>query len=361
MLFLPRQGSTMARELDYLHYSVILITMGGALTVALVAAVFIARYRKGRVRRPVLSPEGRRPEKRARVYWMETLLGGGILLLFIVWWVVGYQQFVRLEIPPPNAIEIYANGKQWMWSFAYPNGRGSKGVLYVPAHRAVKLVMSSRDVIHSFYVPEFRVKKDVIPGRTTTLWFEVTGPGRYAAYCTEYCGEGHSTMRATVVALSDADYARMLEELPRVEVDGPFYREPEVAGAAPPRSVSYAEVGENVAVTKGCLRCHTADGTPHIGPTWVGMYGASVNLQDGRQITADVAYLTESMMDPLAKVHAGFEPVMPSYQGRLDAGEVGALLEYIRSLSTQPVASQSPLAPASAPPIRLPRAPEPQQ
>jgi cytochrome c oxidase subunit II len=352
MLFLPRQGSSMARELDYLHYSVILITMGGAVAVALTAAYFIVRYRKGRKHEAWASAGA--PEPPGLVRRIEVLLGGSILLLFVVWWVIGYHQFVRLELPPPDAITIYATGKQWMWTFAYPNGRGSKGVLYVPARRPVKLVMSSRDVIHSFYVPEFRLKKDVIPGRTTTLWFEAVEPGQFAAYCAEYCGEGHSTMRASVVALSDADYAAMLEELPSVELDGPLYREPELAGVAPRRPLALAEVGENVAVTHGCMRCHTADGTPHIGPTWVGMYGASVNLLDGGRVTADVSYLTESMMDPLAKIHAGFEPVMPSYQGRLDAAEVGALLEYIRSLSVQPVARQSPLAPANSPPIRLP-------
>jgi cytochrome c oxidase subunit 2 len=356
MLFLPRQGSSMARELDYLHYSVILITLGGALAVTSAAAYFIVRYRKSRQRRPQLSEHGGAPEPRAPVYRLEVALAVSILGLFVLWWVIGYHQFVRLESPPANAIEVYVSGKQWMWNVAYPNGRSSKGVVYVPVGRPVKLVLSSRDVIHSFFVPDFRVKKDVIPGRTTTLWFEAVAPGRYPAYCAEYCGEGHSTMRATVVALSDADYAQALEELPSVEIEGPVYREPEVAGIAPRSPLSLAQVGEQVAVEKGCMRCHTADGSPHIGPTWIGMYGASVDLVEGGSVTADVAYLTESMMDPRAKIHAGFEPVMPSYRGLLQAGEVGALLEYIRWLSQQPPVSPAPLAPAGSPLIRLPTA-----
>lgn len=358
MLFLPGQGSSMAREIDYLHYSVILITLAGALGVSAAAAFFILRYRKGRKRRPELSPEGKAPEPRAPVYRVEVALGASILALFVVWWVVGYHQFVRLETPPPDSIEIYVSGKQWMWNVAYPNGRSSKGEVFVPVGRPVKLVLSSRDVIHSFFVPEFRVKKDVIPGRTTTLWFEALKPGRYPTFCAEYCGEGHSTMRATIVALSDAEYAEALEELPSVEIEGPVYREPEVAGIAPRKRLSLAEVGEMVAVEKGCIRCHTADGSPHIGPTWVGMYGARVNLVDGGQVTADVAYLTESMMDPRAKIHAGFEPVMPAYQGLLEAGQVGALLEYIRWLTANPPPMAAPLAPRDAPPIRLPVAGE---
>ncbi len=358
MLFLPSQASSMARELDYLHYSVILITIGGALAVSAAAGFFILRYRKSRKRRPELSPGGKAPEERGGVYRFEAVLAGSILGLFVLWWVIGYHQFVRLETPPADAIELYVNGKQWMWNVAYPNGRSSKGVLYVPAGRPVKLLMSSRDVIHSFFVPEFRVKKDVIPGRTTTLWFEAVKPGRYAAYCTEYCGEGHSTMRATVVALSDADYAAVMDELPSVEIEAPLYREPEVSGTAPRSPLSLAAVGERVAVEKGCTRCHTADGSPHIGPTWVGAFGARVPLSDGQQVTADAAYLTESMMDPLAKLHAGFQPVMPSYQGLLDPGEVGALLEYMRWLSIARPLQPAPLAPANTPPIRLPMAQE---
>jgi cytochrome c oxidase subunit 2 len=269
--------------------------------------------------------------------------------------VIGYRQFTRLEMPPPDAMAVYVTGKQWMWTFAYPNGRNSNAVLYVPVHQPVQLLLSSRDVIHSFFVPDFRVKKDVIPGRMTSLWFEVTEPGIYPIFCAEYCGDGHSTMRAEVIALPQEEYMAELEQLPRLDIGGPSYVEPAVVGAARSDLLSLAGMGERVAVMKGCMRCHTADGTPHIGPTWLRDYRSMVPLADGETVLADEAYLTESMMDPMARVRLGFRPVMPSYQGLLSAAETGALVEYIRYLSTRDAETRlSPLAPPDSPPVRLP-------
>lgn len=357
LLFLPPQASTVAREIDYLHYSVISVTMAGATLVAAVAAYFILRYRRrpdfGKLA-PNVDPTPLRP---LMAFWFELGVIGFLLTLFVGWWVVGFRQFVRLEVAPSDATEIYVTGKQWMWAFAYPNGRTSNAVLYVPANRPVKLIMSSRDVIHSFFVPDFRVKKDVIPNRMTTLWFEATAPGIYPVYCTEYCGEGHSTMRAQVIALAEEDYLARLEQLPRLDIGGPDYVEPAVVGALSAQLLSLAAMGERVAVMKGCMRCHTADGTPHIGPTWRGVYRSTVVLTGGQDRLADEAYLTASMMDPLAEVRAGFQPVMPSYQGLLSAGEVGALVEYIRYLSTQTAEARlSPLSPRGSPVVPLPEA-----
>jgi len=260
-------------------------------------------------------------------------------------------------------LTIQVVAKQWLFTFAYPNGHASQGVLYVPAARPVRLSMTSRDVIHSFFVPEFRIKKDVIPGRTTEVWFEAREAGASPVFCAEYCGEGHSTMRASVVALNDGDYALAIERLPPLELElpGPVYREPAVAGLAPRERLSLAQMGERVATEKGCMRCHTVDGTPHIGPTWLGMFGSLVTLSDGERVVADAAYLTDSMMDPRGRIHRGYLPVMPSYRGLLGAAETGAILEYLRALAMSPVTSVSaperaPLAPADAPPIRLPAA-----
>jgi cytochrome c oxidase subunit II len=358
LLFLPRQGSTLATEIDALHYAVILTTLGGSLLVALAAALFMVRYRH-RPRTPI--PLAPRPAPGEVTSRLEITAAGFLLALFIGFWVVGFRQFVQLESPPADALPIQVVGKQWMWSFAYPNGRSSQSVLYVPAARPVRLLMTSRDVIHSFYVPEFRVKKDVIPGRTTELWFEAKEPGTYSVFCTEYCGEGHSTMRASVVALTEPDYALQLERLDPLELDvpGPVVQEPAVAGTAPRERLSLAQMGERVAVEKGCLRCHTSDGAPHIGPSWLGAYGALVTLADGQRIVADAAYLTESMMDPRAHIHRGFLPVMPSYQGLLSPAETGALLEYMRALSSDSAGGteqQSPLAPRGSPLLRLPSA-----
>jgi cytochrome c oxidase subunit 2 len=355
MLFLPRQASTVARDIDHLHYFVIGVTMAGATLVALVAAYFVARYHRHRGQEPVVPNPNSAEPPRLMTFWFELSVIGFLLVLFIGWWVIGYRQFTRLEVPPPDAMAVYVTGKQWMWTFAYPNGRNSNAVLYVPVHQPVQLLLSSRDVIHSFFVPDFRVKKDVIPGRMTSLWFEVTEPGIYPIFCAEYCGDGHSTMRAEVIALPQEEYMAELEQLPRLDIGGPSYVEPAVVGAARSDLLSLAGMGERVAVMKGCMRCHTADGTPHIGPTWLRDYRSMVPLADGETVLADEAYLTESMMDPMARVRLGFRPVMPSYQGLLSAAETGALVEYIRYLSTRDAETRlSPLAPPDSPPVRLP-------
>jgi cytochrome c oxidase subunit 2 len=369
LLMLPAQASTLARDIDYLHYFVIITTMLGAAGVAVLTLYYLAYYRSGTGRAGDPSPDLRADHTAGGVsHRLEIVVFGGLLSLFILWWVIGFRQFVRISEPPPDSMTIYVVGKQWMWSFAYPHGGGSNGVLYVPVGRPVKLVMTSRDVIHSFYIPDFRVKRDVIPGRSTVLWFEALAPGRHPVYCAEMCGVGHSTMRAEVVALSAADYERRLAGLERVAVEGPVQVPHEVVGEPRPREyLSLAAMGERVAAQRGCLRCHTPDGTPHIGPTFAGLYGATVPLEGDAQIVADEAYLTSSMMDPAAQLHRGFPAVMPSYQGLLTAPQVGALVEYIRSLRDVPrrggdqplpmpvplpggVPLVHPLAPEEAPP-----------
>jgi cytochrome c oxidase subunit II len=332
-LFLPEQSSTMAGEIDLLHYFIILVTMAGATAVALVTLVYIVRYRESA---PARAARPTRAGTRTALM-IELTAVVGLLGLFVLWWVLGFRQFVRLQDPPPDSLKVYVTARQWMWSFAYPGGGGSNGALYVPVGRPVELVMTSRDVIHSFYVPAFRVKQDVVPGRSTSVWFEVEQPGRFPILCAELCGVGHSTMRAEVVALAAPDYERQLDRLSPVRVAGPSLRRPAVVGDQPPaQPLSLAAMGERVAADAGCLRCHTVDGTPHIGPTWAGLYGAEIPLLGGGRVVAREDYLTESMMDPLARVHLGFTPVMPSYQGLLGAVQVGALVEYIRSLADLP-------------------------
>jgi cytochrome c oxidase subunit 2 len=334
LLFLPEQASTVASDIDWLHYSVITATMIGALGVAIVTLYFIVKYHA----RSEHGEYSERDVEPRRVpgplpLRLELFVIGGLLALFIVFWLIGFRQYVTLAAPPRDPMTIYVTGKQWMWTFAYPNGTGSNGVLYVPAGRPVKLVMTSRDVIHSFYVPAFRVKQDVIPGRSSTLWFEVKHPGRYPAYCTEYCGADHSTMRAEVIALSDPDYERQMSGLERAPIaSADISLQTFGAQGSPHPPLSLAAVGERVAAERGCLRCHTLDGTPHIGPTFAGLYDARIPLEGGDTISADDAYLTASMMDPVAQIHRGFTPVMPSYQGLLTASEVGAIVELIRSL-----------------------------
>jgi cytochrome c oxidase subunit 2 len=350
ILFLPPQSSTVARQIDFLHYSVISATMAGAVVITLVGLVFTVRYRaRGELRREDPGP----PPPR----WLELSVVAFLLGLFCLWWLIGFLQYVRIRVPPDGAMTVYVTAKQWMWKFAYPDGESGVATLYVPTGRPVRLLLTSRDVIHSFYVPDFRLKYDVLPGRYTTLWFEVPAPGTHLILCAEYCGAGHSMMRGQVVALAPEDYARWRaaarkngEPPDRISLPGPPPGAPltidEIAPAAP---LSMVRVGEEVAAQQGCLRCHTLDGSPHIGPSWAGIYGAPVPLAGGGSVVADEAYLTESMMDPLARIRAGYQPVMPSYHGLITPAEVAAIVQLIKSLGPPaPPPTSSLVPPAGA-------------
>ena len=354
ILFLPPQASSVAREIDTLHYFVIITTMLGATLVTGVGAYFVVRYRaRG------LATVRREPAPR-QSRWMEVGAIVGLFGLFFLWWMIGFAQYVRVRVAPADALDIYVTAKQWMWKFAYPDGHHTIAAVYVPVGRPVRLIMASRDVIHSFYVPDFRVKQDVVPGRYTTAWFSVNAAGSYQILCAELCGVGHSTMRGEVIALDPADYARWLKAGSSEELAGPVDERPaSVDLFEPSEALSLQRAGMRAAAERGCLRCHTLDGTPHIGPTWLGLYRSTVPTADGRAVIADEAYLTESMMDPLARLHRGFPPVMPTYQGSLASPEVASIVELIKALRdardvpvllpaqgpTPPPAGPLPLAP----------------
>jgi cytochrome c oxidase subunit 2 len=331
ILALPSQSSSMARDIDHLHYFVILTTIGGVTLAAVVAGVFLFRYRRKTQVIP-LTPRVTPPA------WLEVGLIAGLLGLFCLWWLIGFTQYRKLQTPPAEAMPVYVTAKQWMWKFAYPAGPTSADALIVPVGRPIKLIMTSRDVIHSFFVPAFRIKQDVIPGRAVTTWFEATEPGAFDILCAEYCGARHSFMRAQVIVLSADDYGRWLDAaqvLPGAKGDGR----------------GLASAGREVAAQRGCLRCHSIDGSAFIGPTWANAFGRMRRTTDGREVMIDEAYLTQSMMEPGAVIAAGFQPVMPSYQGLLSPAETSALLEYIRSLrDVPPVAA----APAPTGPITIP-------
>lgn len=360
ILNLPPQASTVARDIDGLHYFVITVTMIGAAAVGIAVVYFVLRYRRSARRGGDQTPDERSGRSQGGMpLAFEFGVIGFLVSLFVLWWIIGFRQFVDLQDPPEDSLDVYVTGKKWMWSFAYPGGGASNTVLYAPVDRPVRLVLSSRDVIHSFYVPAFRIKQDALPGRTTTAWFEATEPGTYDLFCAEYCGAGHSTMRGQIVVLSAVEYQEHVEELPRVEIASGRYDEPSVLGGeVTGQPLSLAAMGERVATERGCLRCHTVDGAPHIGPSWARLYGSRVPLAGGGSVVADEAYLTESMMDPRAKVHLGYRPVMPPYQGLLTAAETGALVEYIRSLrEVDPATRVAPMAsPADGedPTIELP-------
>jgi cytochrome c oxidase subunit 2 len=320
LLFLPPEGSTFASEVDALHATVIGITMIGAVAVAAVALYWIVRYAQRTPRE--LTPRIQAP------LTVEIGMASLTLALFLAFWAVGFRQYVSLQDPPADAMTVYVSAKQWMWKFQYANGRATNDVLVVPAGRAVRLVMTSRDVIHSFYVPAFRAKQDVVPGRTTLLWFRADAAGRYPIRCAEYCGMNHSAMHGEVTVLGPEDYARWLDG------DAP--------GTESPRDL--ATVGRDVAARHECLACHTLTGERHVGPTFSRLYDSEVTLADGRRVKADEAYLTRSMMEPGVEIVAGYPNLMPpGYRTSLSQPDVGALVEFIRSLRDGPAAPPAAL------------------
>lgn len=323
ILYLPRGGSTVADGIDLLHIFIISVTMIMSTFVFAAAGWFTIRYHRR---------YDDQLTKRLTASWQrEAVIIGGILALFILWWVIGYRQFLELRAEPVDAEIVYVDAKQWMWKFAYADGRTSNDILAVPAGRPVKLVMTSRDVIHSFYVPTFRVKMDVLPGRYTTAWFQAKEPGRYPIWCAEYCGLGHSLMRGEVVALPPGDLERFRQVSTEAAPVSDCGRGPGSCGGE-----DLVSKGRMIAERRQCVACHTLDGQRHIGPTWNRLFGSERTLADGRRVVADEAYLTRSMMEPSKDVVAGYREVMPPYQGVLSAPETAALVELIRSLKDGP-------------------------
>lgn len=226
----------------------------------------------------------------------------------------GYIVFRDMHAPLPGASDVHVTARQFLFQFRYPDGRTGINELRVPVGKPVKLILSSEDVIHSFFVPAFRIKQDMVPGQYTYLWLEPEKTGTYDIYCAEYCGVGHSTMRATLVVMPEAEYAAW------------------AAGEEEEAAVPLAERGKALVERSGCLGCHSLDGTEKIGPTFQGIYGRTVTLADGRTVTADEEYLRESLVDPGARLVKGFPNVMPTFKTTLSAEDIGAIVAYLKSL-----------------------------
>jgi cytochrome c oxidase subunit 2 len=337
LLFLPPEGSAYAAQVDRLHFFVITVTMIGAAGVALAAVVFFVKYRRK-------SESQTTPHVEPKAIH-EVLFVGVPLAFFLLWFAIGFPLFVNLQTPPKDAMDVYVQGKKWMWKFAYPGGPNGVDVLRVPAGRPIRLLITSRDVIHSFFVPDFRLKQDAVPGRYSQTWFTATAPGRHQVLCAEYCGIGHSAMLAEIIAMPPAEYDAWIAEARRSTVvasqDSPDER-------MDPRT-SLQDQGRRLAGEYGCFKCHTVDGTRHIGPTWLDLYRRGEKLDDGKTVVADESYLTESMMDPAAKIVAGYKNVMPTFQGRIPGPEIAAIVEFIKSLRTDAVRPEPSKGPVYVP------------
>ena len=322
LLFLPDQSSTISRSIDHLHFFVIIATMIASAVCGTTALLLFVRYRR---RRQLV-----RTERVVAGFKFEAASVIIPLTFFLAWFVMGFRAYIRMATPPKDAMDVYVMGKMWMWKFSYPGGPSGIEILHVPAHRPVRLLMTSRDTIHSFFVPSFRIKQDVLPGKYTQTWFEALTPGRYQIMCAELCGIGHSQMWGWVIVHEPAEYDEWLSQQRKGLSDK---QDMGRTDDAPPIS-DLVEQGRRVAAQAGCFKCHSIDGSPHIGPTWLDLYQRNEKMQTGEVLPADEAYLTQSMMDPLARVVAGYPPVMPTYQGRLSAPEIASLLEYIKSLQS---------------------------
>jgi cytochrome c oxidase subunit 2 len=221
-----------------------------------------------------------------------------------------------MHVAPKDAIEIKATGQKWFWTFDYPNGANGVNELVVPVNQPVKLLLSSMDVIHSFFVPEFRVKMDALPNRYTVVWFEATDVGEYNIFCTEYCGTGHSEMLGNVKVLAEPEYEKWLAES-KVDI---------------PEGMSLEEAGAKLYISRACNTCHSIDGSVGVAPSFKGIFGKTEYLTDGSSLTVDENYLRKSILNPQAQIVAGYAPVMPTYQNVLSDRQIDALIAYLKSL-----------------------------
>ena len=326
LLFLPEQASSFAERVDRLHFMVITTTMFVSIAIGSTALLFYVLYRR---RKPHEYTPRVEPSLKA-----EALFVGVPTVFFLAFCAIGFRDFVWVQTPPADALDVYVMGKQWMWKFSYPEGPNGLSALHIPAHRPVRLLITSRDVIHSLFVPAFRIKQDAVPGRYAEIWFEATKTGTFPIFCTEYCGLDHSMMRAQVVVHAPNEFDDWISRERRGRSNQQD-SEPTQSSVAREYPGNMRVLGERIAAEVGCFRCHTVDGTPHIGPTFRNLYLKKEKLLDSSEILVDEAYITESMMDPNLKIVYGYSPgIMPSFLGRLDGPDSAAILEFIKSLST---------------------------
>ncbi len=307
--WLPTAGSTVAHEVDSTFMFIVWMSTFFFLLIVGLMVFFAWRYRR-RSGDEVKLDTGPTHSKLLEATWIGIPL---VLVMIIFVW--GFRGYMRMRVVPANALEIKVTGQQWFWSFSYPSGATTVNELVVPADQPIKLLMSSKDVIHSFYVPAFRIKQDVLPNRYTVAWFESKYPGSYQLFCAEYCGTNHSEMIGKVRVLPHAEYASWLEQSTA-----------EVTGLSP------VDYGRQLYKSKACITCHTVDGSPGNGPSFLGVFGKETDFADGSELVVDENYIRESILSPRAKVVAGFQPIMPTYQGVLTDKEIDGLIAFIKSL-----------------------------
>jgi cytochrome c oxidase subunit 2 len=300
---LPASASTFAGESNALFYVLLAFSfgLGGFLTVLVVG--YAIKYRRG-------SPAAR-TGRVPRQGWLEVGWTAASILIAFTLFAWGADLFMERETLPADALRIIATGKQWMWKFEHPGGQRELNELHVPAGKPVLVELASEDVIHSFFVPAFRVKQDAVPGMSTNVWFEATKPGTYQLFCAEFCGTAHSRMTGSVVVMKPADYAAWLDSTPGGDT-------PAAEGAALFRAL-------------GCSGCHENGNVraPHLE----GLFGRPVALANSSTVIADERYIRDSILQPKKEIVAGYDPIMPSFAGLLSDADLNRLVTYIRSLA----------------------------
>jgi cytochrome c oxidase subunit 2 len=332
--WMPPQASTYAADVDFTFYYIYFIDVACFIVMMGAMFYFVANYRMKKEGEKVPDIKG---SHALEIGWSVL---PGILMVGMFWF--GFQGWMDMAVPPSDAMEVRVIGQKWNWTYQY-NVDGTsfevagndedcmeKGTtpdkwndctapLVVPAGTPVKLVMNSRDVLHSYYVPDFRMKKDVVPGRYTVAWFEAPEPGTHKVFCTEYCGDQHGYMYSRVEVKPQAEFDAWIKE--------------QVQAAKESGSLTGAALGEKLYAAKGCAGCHKIDGTRLVGPPLNGLFGKEEKLEGGETVKVDEEYLRESILVPAAKIVAGYPPAMTPYQGILDEREVEGLVEYIKTLS----------------------------
>jgi len=306
-LQMPPQASTMAHQVDALYYFIFWGCTAFFLLIVGLTLFFIIKYRRreGQVLQP-------RASHNTPLELTWTIIPTILVMVVFVW---GFKGYMKLAVAPRNSLEYYVTAKKWLWQIKDPNGQQTINEMSVPVHQPIKVILRSEDLIHSFYVPAFRVKQDAVPNRYTTLWFEATTPGDYNLFCAEYCGAGHSGMLGKIHVLTPEAWEDYQKK-----------------SAGRPEEVSPEDWGRQLYNSRACVTCHSLDGSVKTGPSFKGIFGHRVELADGSTITVNEDYIRQSIMDPTSQVVKGFQPVMPTFAGLLSSDDIDALIAFIKSV-----------------------------
>ena len=318
--FIPESASTVSGKVDALYFYLSGVTLFFTLLIGGVLTFFVIKYRR---RLPFEIPRPIAGSHKLETMW--SVIPFLIAMSMFAW---GSQIYFENARTPKNANEIYVVGKQWMWKIQHSTGQREINELHVPIGRKIKLIMTSEDTIHDFYIPAFRIKADVLPGRYTTQWFEATKPGTYHLFCAEYCGMNHSGMIGSIIVMQPTEFDSWL------------------SGNASQQSPAVA--GQQLFQSLGCVSCHGANGEGGRGPALAGLFGRKVFLTNNQTLTADEAYIRESIENPSGKVVSGFSPIMPTFQGQVTPEQLIQIISFIKSLQvTGPQTSGATAAPAT--------------